>query len=336
MIPKVFHFIFGLQEDFGGRPFSFIHFLAVYTAWKINRPDRILFHYAFEPKGEWWRKAKPYLALNKIDAPTEIFGNPVTHYAHQADIIRLNVLKRYGGIYLDLDVLCINPFDALLQNEFVMGIQQNTGLCNAVILSKPSAPFLSIWLREYKNFDGRIWCFHSVELPYWLAKKNPSLCHIVNKDLFFYPIHNDPVHCYLFGGSVPLMSKFRSVAESVGKSGLHVVGLRKMKPGGFQLHALRGKEWHYRKLRRAYCVHLWESQWWNRYLVSLTPEVILTDTHNLARLLRDILGGDEVLSMCSELSPQTSILQALSTATKESRPQTRHNSYLAPEVKSVK
>lgn len=36
---------------------------------------------------------------------TEVFGNPVWHYAHKADVIRLEALKEFGGIYLDVDVL---------------------------------------------------------------------------------------------------------------------------------------------------------------------------------------------------------------------------------------
>jgi len=324
MIPNIYHFIFGLQKDFGGKPFSFIHFLAVYTAWKINRPDRILFHYAFEPEGEWWGKAKPYLTLNKIEVPTEIFGNPVVNYAHRADIVRLRMLRDYGGIYLDLDVLCINPFVPLLQDEFVMGIQQNAGLCNAVILSKRNAPFLSNWLESYRNFDGRIYAYHSVELPYRLATENPALCRIVQKDLFFYPVFNDPVHHYLFGLSVPVTSKLRSVAKSIAKLGLDVVGVRTMKPGECAFHALRGEKWHYRKLRRAYCVHLWESLWWERYLASITPEYLLTGTSNLCLLLQEILGKEELIRLRANVQtqhvPKSSLGCLRSSAYQQSRP----------------
>lgn len=38
---------------------------------------------------------------------TEIFGNPVEHFAHKADVIRLEALRDYGGAYLDTDVLVI-------------------------------------------------------------------------------------------------------------------------------------------------------------------------------------------------------------------------------------
>ena len=38
---------------------------------------------------------------------TRIYGNEIEHFAHKADVIRLEVLRDYGGIYLDTDVLVI-------------------------------------------------------------------------------------------------------------------------------------------------------------------------------------------------------------------------------------
>ena len=38
MIPKVIHYIFGLREDFCGKPFTDFHYLNIVSAWKLN-PD---------------------------------------------------------------------------------------------------------------------------------------------------------------------------------------------------------------------------------------------------------------------------------------------------------
>ena len=40
----------------------------------------------------------------KTVTPTSVFGKPVNHFAHQADIIRLLAMKHMGGIYLDIDM----------------------------------------------------------------------------------------------------------------------------------------------------------------------------------------------------------------------------------------
>lgn len=38
---------------------------------------------------------------------TEIFGRKVEKLAHKADVIRLEVLRDYGGIYLDTDMFVL-------------------------------------------------------------------------------------------------------------------------------------------------------------------------------------------------------------------------------------
>lgn len=287
MIPNIIHFIY-----VGGRPFSFIHFLAVYTAWKVNRPERIFFHHSEEPSSPWWEQARPYLTLNRIDPVREIFGNPVTYPAHQADVIRLRMLRRYGGIYLDLDVICLNPFAPLLQNEFVMGIEPGTGLCNAVILARHDAEFMRLWWEEYRNFDGSRWNYHSVVLPWQLARRHPQRIHMADKYAFFYPTHNDPAHRYLWGGRPSMGEVALRLAKNVARlaGGLLQGGYDTVHDSYYRtFHTLCGMEWHYRRARASYCLHLWEGLWGEPYLKAVTPEYLRNADTNFARLLRNVI-----------------------------------------------
>ena len=77
MIPNIIHFIVGLEEKFGNAPFSLIHFLAILSAKKVNNPEKIYFHYAYEPEGKWWEKAKPYFY---ILIRYEMNNSSVRHY----------------------------------------------------------------------------------------------------------------------------------------------------------------------------------------------------------------------------------------------------------------
>lgn len=38
---------------------------------------------------------------------TSVFGQEVEHFAHKADVLRLEALRDFGGVYLDMDVLVI-------------------------------------------------------------------------------------------------------------------------------------------------------------------------------------------------------------------------------------
>lgn len=297
MIPNIMHFIY-----VGGRPFSFIHYLAVYTAWKVNCPDVLYFHHTEEPEGIWWQKARALLTLNRVAPVTEVFGNPVKYPAHQADVIRLEMLQRFGGIYLDLDVVCLNPFKPLLDNSFVMGIEPGTGLCNAVILARSDSRFLSDWRELYRSFDGSLWNRHSVVLPWQLAQSQPETIQIADKYAFFYPTHNDPVHRYLWGSRPGLMETATRLLKNVVRLAEGAVTGKQdavQKAYYRTFHALHGREWHYRQASRSYCLHLWEGLWGEPYLKTLSPEYLRDSSSNFARLMRKVLGEQGMAEVAS-------------------------------------
>jgi glycosyltransferase involved in cell wall biosynthesis len=188
-IPNVIHFVYGLKAE---EPvFTFLQYAAVASAYRVHQPAAILFHYFFEPCGFFWELARPLVTLRHILPPSSIFGNPVIHYAHKADIVRLDVLLAFGGIYLDIDVVSLRPFSHLLLHDTVMGKEGENGrigLCNAVIMSRKNSSFLTRWRNEYKNFNGSQWNFHSVILPSRLAQQFPEEIHVLGHTSFFWPL----------------------------------------------------------------------------------------------------------------------------------------------------
>lgn len=96
MIPNIIHFVFGLDKNFGNKPFGLTHYLAIKSAHVVNNPVKIQFFYRYEPIGEWWEKAKPFVEPIQITVPRKIFGNKLYHFAHKADVVRLLVLGNYG------------------------------------------------------------------------------------------------------------------------------------------------------------------------------------------------------------------------------------------------
>jgi len=186
MIPNEYHFIF-LAPDSGGKPFSLIHYLAIASCYKVNRPAVINMYCDREPSGVWWDRARHMLNVVLIQAPDEIFGNPLVHPAHKSDVLRLQILIEKGGIYLDVDVLCLRPFAPLRKYAMVLGEELGAGLCNAVVLAKPGAGFLKRWLAEYKTFSSAEWNLHSVKTPARLAHQRPKEIHVLGYRRFFSP-----------------------------------------------------------------------------------------------------------------------------------------------------
>lgn len=209
-IPRIVHFVYGLKPD-ASIPFSFVNYLVIKAAYRNIRPTAILYHYVNLPDSKWFRHARRFLVLAPVKPFTEIYGNPVDHFAHRADIVRLRALQRYGGIYLDMDVLAIRPFDPLLSHDMVMaqeGEGGRIGLCNAVILARKNSLFIEKWMNSYRTFNQSDWNYHSVVLPGIMARNHPDLLTVLGHTRFFWPMWDPAAVHELFHGTWDFRENF--------------------------------------------------------------------------------------------------------------------------------
>ena len=72
-------------------------------------------------------------------------------YGFVSDYIRLAVLQKYGGIYLDTDIAVLRSFDDLLSHEMFLSFENNAYVQTAVIGSEPNHPFLDLLLEYYRS-----------------------------------------------------------------------------------------------------------------------------------------------------------------------------------------
>ena len=250
MIPNLLHYV---HLSNGGRQWKLHHYLSVKSAYLRSEVDKIYLWVDKEPEGKWWEKTKSLVELIQIEPPTEIFGIPITQEAHKSDVLRLQILLEYGGIYVDTDTIFVKSFKSLLDNKFVLG-QQNIdgceGLCPAVILSEQNSYFGQQWLMGFKDsFKGGppgsdSWCTHSVQYPLWLAKQIPNEITILNHEAFFWPLYHQ--------------SHIEMLFE--------------------QNH----------NFPNAYSHHLWESSG-KKYLENLTENNILTENTTFTNLIKELL-----------------------------------------------
>jgi hypothetical protein len=261
MIPNSLHFIFGLSETFGGKPWKLCHYLAVKSALEVNGIEKANFYYKYKPSGEWFERIEDKLNLIQVEPPTDIFGNPLSHVAHQADVIRLQVLLEEGGIYMDIDTISTRSFTPLLNHKCVLGIQGTPyghveGLCNGVILAEKNSEFLRHWLMNYQSHRSKgrdqYWAEHSVHMPLLLSQQYPELLHIEPYSSFHYPLYH---------GADPLASS---------------VGIKLL----FEQDLV---------FDDAYCHHVWETASWDSYLKDLTPETIAQNNTTYNRIARRFL-----------------------------------------------
>ena len=96
-IPKIIHQIWIGTKP---RPFKMM------DTWKKKNPD---FEYILWTEEEFVKRNVKFRCNKQIEIIKEIQG--------KADIIRLELLYQYGGIYLDADSICIEPIDEHLMEQ---------------------------------------------------------------------------------------------------------------------------------------------------------------------------------------------------------------------------
>ena len=176
------------------KEFLFCYYLSVYSAYIINKPDKILFYYHYDIYGEWFDKLKQISCIEfiKIDIPTHIGKKPLKKVAHIADKIRMEKLYEHGGIYMDIDTISIRPYKHLLNNETVLGFEDSNSICNAVMLTIPKSRFFKIWLSKYeKEFNSDGWGESSISLPYKIYIDNKDIVKVLPKETFFIPSYTE-------------------------------------------------------------------------------------------------------------------------------------------------
>jgi hypothetical protein len=243
------------SSSFRVKPWSLVHYVCLKSAIERIRPREIFFYCDQEPNGPWWDITRGLVTLEKMAAPREIWGNPLIHPAHRADVVRLEKLLTRGGIYLDVDVFVHKTFDDLLEHRAVLGEQLSLGrirgLCNAVILAEPQSPFLARWHSSYRSFRslGRDehWDEHSVRMPYALSKLFPNEITTLPNSAFFWPTFTHEHLSLIFASGTPI------------------------------------------DLSKTYATHLWENLAWDQYLEDLTPKRVRAEDTNFHHWVRPLI-----------------------------------------------
>ena len=193
MIPNIVHFNYGLMQQ--TEEFLFVYYVAVLSCKIINKPEKIFFHYHYEPKGQWWEKTKKLVDLIIVDIPTMVGSKEILQTAHKSDVLRLNILEKYGGIYLDIDTICVRPWKDLLYNKCVIPKEVNStgclGLCNAIIMAEQNSEFIKEWQLNYENyFNPNGWQEASTILPFELSKVSDNIT-VLNSNTMLEPSWNE-------------------------------------------------------------------------------------------------------------------------------------------------
>lgn len=135
-IPKIIHQIWIGNRDIPNqlKPYQ--------ESWLTHHPD-------WEYKLWTNKDLESYVFLNKD--LERLFLGPLT-LGERVDILRYDILYQYGGVYADLDCVCLQPFDVFAHSyDFVVGIshplfaRQSPAIMlqNCLMAAKPNHPVIA-------------------------------------------------------------------------------------------------------------------------------------------------------------------------------------------------
>lgn len=104
----------------------------------LGKDWELITHVAPENTQDGWELTRDY--WSKCPAP-----------AFMCDLMRLEVLWKHGGVYLDSDVLIFKDLSPLLGDRPFVGLEEGIWLCNAVIGSPPNHPAIMAMIEETKQ-----------------------------------------------------------------------------------------------------------------------------------------------------------------------------------------
>ena len=105
-----------------------------------------------------------------IDSPAHDFieklenaKRSVYWYSHETDLLRILFLYKWGGVYLDTDMILVRSLDSLEMNT--IGFEDSSTLCGAFMMFEKGHSYLKSCLIEFaKQYDGNQWAWNGPSL----------------------------------------------------------------------------------------------------------------------------------------------------------------------------
>ena len=193
-IPKVIHLIYFKESDFQnyhyGCVMSVVKHMPTYTIHLYNDIEPI--------NNKYWDliKQEPNIKIIPYKRPDQYDGFDLQYVQYAADVARLELLYKFGGIYLDLDMLIIKNFETIINTGKDLYISEERekggGWINSFIACKPKNEFINIWLKSFRTgLRMESWAWHIREGNRQLVKEHPHYMLKYNIEIleskYFFP-----------------------------------------------------------------------------------------------------------------------------------------------------
>lgn len=184
-VPAVVH-----QPWLHGGALRWEHILGMLSVRYVLKPTRYRLYFDRTPTtSPTWRCACLIAHCVQHSAPTRVPGRPGQRLKmyHWPDVMRLQLLLRHGGIFVDHDAFVVKPLDDLRQCaaapviagfEQVSAIETERKLNPGVLLAAPNATMLRLMLASWGHNYSTAWDWNCCSRSYAVHQANPGLAQV--------------------------------------------------------------------------------------------------------------------------------------------------------------
>jgi hypothetical protein len=189
LVPNIGHMIW-----IGGGEMDFVFFLSLLSMLYVVKVDVLYIHGDQPPTGEYWARVcalpavRGRVKLVTRDPPSLVYQGAIEPWyrALMSDIIRVDLMIKYGGVYTDTDAIWARglsleerAYDAVATYDWVDWSYPYPDTVNfGVSYGKRNAPFYRLFRDSMRRLDNDLHGFTGVAMPYKILEKHPGLLRI--------------------------------------------------------------------------------------------------------------------------------------------------------------
>ena len=189
LVPNIGHMIW-----IGGGPMDFVFYMSLLSMLFVAKVDVVYLHGDAEPTGYYWQKIN---GIQRIRERIKCIHRPPPKLVYQgviepwyralmSDIIRVDIMIKYGGVYTDVDAIWVKPlaaadrgYDAVACFDWIDWSYPYPDSVNfGISYGKKNAPFWRLFRESMRTLHNEHHGFTGVMYPYKLLEKYPDLIRI--------------------------------------------------------------------------------------------------------------------------------------------------------------
>ena len=183
LIPNIAHLVW-----LGGEKIDFLFYMSVLSLIYVAKVDQVYLHGNGPPTGQYWSQIKNHPKLHLIyrEAPKKIFGTDIQVIEHVTDVWRVDIMIRYGGIYIDTDAVFVKPltreiraYDAVGSVDWPHWNPPFPDIINyGVAIGKRNATYWHEFQKSMHWWLDNDWNWNGLRQPYKIKERRPDLVRL--------------------------------------------------------------------------------------------------------------------------------------------------------------